>query len=324
MGEHGLAIQLNGNKDFDKTKFVHVSARQHGKYRWLEAWQAKDQVEDRVILSRLLIDESGDRPRLWGKWQGIERQMLSDFIEGKVGKEELAPFLAFIDSGQAARLFWHKGKNVRVVLRSTVFSQSECVVVAPYVDDDKGLCVSIFKMGRGKPSALAIFEPGSVSFTTRTLDETSRKPSGYWTPENTRAEAWRLYESEGDLNLRQIRSKRPDLAVQITKYPGGIAGLRQALGISEPKVNIETGRFVDKDNISWILMSALAREIGHDFATVKRALEAASIPFILGRGGNNKKVKMYRESEVVSLLALEQQAMSEQEADQWLKELIGL
>ena len=89
--------------------------------------------------------------------------------------------------------------------------------------------------------AIAEVYPGNLTELKIKLGvERTSKPRGYWTPENTELEALEFLEELGEISQGfLIQQGRSDLVNAIRKYPGGMYGLKEKLGVGRISISPE-------------------------------------------------------------------------------------
>lgn len=98
------------------------------------------------------------------------------------------------------------------------------------------LNISLLKRTRSSALSAAIYKfyPGGISALRQDLGlPPTKKPIGFWTPEQIEEVALEFYKTEGTLTSKSLRARgNPTLASLIsTSYPGGMNALKAKLGI---------------------------------------------------------------------------------------------
>lgn len=131
-----LRIGLDGNNKFDKSRPVYLIPNEWGPYKWLEVQQDNEDSSDRRVISRCLVSVGG--PMLVGGWHGLERQLLIDYIDGKVNFESLRSIVIKWSRKGRGSVFSCHGKPVELVLRRRGFMDEGEVILQPSLVQEDG------------------------------------------------------------------------------------------------------------------------------------------------------------------------------------------
>lgn len=285
-----MSISLN-NSNIDRKKSVILIAKEDDDYKWIEVCQKDENGINKVKYLVRVIVEDGE-VGFKGGWHGIERQLFIDYIDGKVHKEQLRSIKVKLDGNRIARICNYQGKELRIALRSNAFQEGEVVTLTSVQDENGQYNWFIFKEGKSTPSAKSIFIKDSLSFVTTTLEETTNKPVGYWTPNMIRTAALSFYEDFGDLTHTLLNENNTVLRSAINgKYPGGIRVLRKDLGIGIQLNN--SGLYTDEVGNEWGTTSAIANIVGLNYSVLVNVLKKLGVGTIESRGKNGKKIPLY-------------------------------
>lgn len=296
-----LLIKIDSKK-LDPMRPVTVIPREDGGYKWIEVVQQDSfNPENQILLTRALIDQRSVEPKVKGRWHGIERQLLVDFWDDRVGCDQVRDLEVELDSQQVAYVVNYHGKAVSIPLRSGGFSKGDRILLRASIDPDNFI-FQISKAGRPlEILAESRFDKESSTFKTRAL-ETARahKVSGYWTDEKMKELALHIYKECGDLTERLVRERDPKLASAIaSRFPGGWPGLKIEIGLVQ--VNRD-GIFTDKEGIQWGSSGLIAQEVGIDFSTLIKLFKESNLDTLDGWAMNSQRTQLYRLDEAVAYI----------------------
>lgn len=318
-----LAIRLNKNSAFDKAQPIYLIARENELYRWIEV-QQNNPDGSRRLVSRLFLDTSSGKPALIGRWQGPERQAVVDYIDDRIDKAHLDKITGILGSGKVVYVANYHGKNLRIVLRSTGFSEGEIVTLTPFVDEEGNLVFEVTKIDDpNNVMAKAIFDKGTKQFKTRSLEAAlNRKPFGYWDPEKIKEMAMQIYGERGDLTYESLLDEAPSFCGAVSsKYPGRWTGLRRDIGITQAD---ESGIFMDGTGVEWGSIHSLQKESGLNYKTIRRLLVKSTVDTREGRGANGVKTTFYNLNQARKIITEtgEEQSITSDQANEQLAKLI--
>lgn len=279
--------------------------------------------DDAVLLQQMIRSEAYQfyqqekgisQSSLFKNGRGDLGNAISRFYPGKMNQLK-------IDLGETLTMFhWSDLKDDPEKLRSTIEQEAQKAHQAGINFDVRGLRENGYG---GLVGAIYRFYPGGLTAVMEGLGmETQRKPKGFWTVERIKTDAVAHYEREGTLTAVSLsNSGNSSLNNAIYRhYPGSRRQLVLDLGLpiptkkdsqsgpkltndylrqTLPKIDRETGAYVDENGSSWIPFNVARTKFR--FASKYKELYTQGARAMRGLSRRGLPVMLFNEQDIIDI-----------------------